>query len=215
MAITSILLVALGMAFSTQSEILGRTGDAHATFTPAAAALQRVRDELASAVQNPAGLTATPAYAVSASFLTFRPPEGYIDPSDPSYATLKAQGRVSSNNILYASYAKTITYDGATRTLNLVVAGTPPAGMKTSEVLARDVTSFAFFDGESQAVTPIDATVNSWVIGARITIRRVSMAPGAKGANVDSSVAGQALSTKVRLVPESLLNSQSKPIVGP
>ena len=58
-------------------------------------------------------------------------------------------------------------------------------------------------------------TVNSWSIGARILIQRASAAPGAKGAPVESTVAGARLTTRVRLLPELLLNKQSKPAVGP
>ncbi len=215
LVVAGVVLIGIAAAFSLHANILGQVADDATTFLPAANALYRIRDELKSAAQNPDGVTAAPVYAVSATSITFRSAEGYIELSDPSYPALKQAGLVSTNNIQYAGYAKTISYDANARTVTLTISGTAPAGAKTSEVLASDVVAFAFFDGESQSNPPAAPTVNSYVIGIRLVIRRRSTTTASGGADVNSDVGGEVLMTKVLIPPESLLNTKSKPVVGP
>lgn len=236
LGILAVLFGGLAGVLTMQANVTGQTADTFNVFLAAETALQRIRDELKSAVQAPAGLTALPVYAVSATSITFRPPERFIRSTDPSYAALKSAGRISNNGILYAEYAKTISYNATDKTVNLTISGTPPPGMKTSEILAGqeskvrtgvgDVVSFAFFDGESKANPPVAPTDASYVIGIRIVVQRPSSAPGAKGADVWSSPVPaidpdpavrdrRALTAKVLLQPEALANTPNKPLVGP
>jgi prepilin-type N-terminal cleavage/methylation domain-containing protein len=229
MAILGILLGLLGTAFSRQADVLGQAGDASTVFVPAVVALGRIADELASTTQNPEGVSAVPVYAVSATEITFRPAVGYMGSGAADHAACSGAGLVSKNGVLYAAYAKRITYDSAARTITLAYVSTPgvPAGVTTataslllsgrpsftSETIARDVASFAFFDGESELSAPPAPTTSSWVIGARIEVARTSVAPSSRGSTITSSVGGAALTTKVRVPPEALINSKSKPVV--
>ncbi len=214
-AILVILLSALGATITIQAEVTGHVTDGDNVFLPAQVCLDRIRTELKSAVQDPAGLTATPSWDLDATSLTFRPAERYIADDDPDFSTYAAQGRISTNNILYAAFAKTVSYDSTAKTVTLSVSGTAPAGMPTSEVLASNVESFAFFNGESQGDTPSDADDETWVIGVRMSVGRESAAPGNGGSTVTSDRAGIVLTTKVLVRPETLINTKSKPAVGP
>lgn len=215
LALAAALLLALGAALASQAEVYGASQDDANVFLPAHAALQRIRNELATAVQSPSGVTAAPVYSVSGTSFTFRPAIGYIGRDDPEYAAASAAGLVSINDVRYAPFVKTIAYDAAAETVTISVAGTLPAGMKATEVIARDVVEFAFFDAESQADPPAPATTSTWVVGVRLTTRRPSVAPGARGQPVFSSPAGVPLTARVRVLPELIFSTQGKPAVGP
>jgi hypothetical protein len=208
------MMVMLGAALMAVAAVLGRATDDEMTFLRGVSALVRIRDELESAVQAPQGVTALPAYSVSASAVTFRQPVGVISTSDPSYPAMVAAGLVSRGGLLYAPYAKTIAYDAASRRVTLSATGTLPAGMPAVTVLAEDVAEFAFFDGESHASPPAAPTSESWVIGCRIVIRRPSAAPAERGAEADSSMGGAVLTIKANVAPETLINKRSKPGVS-
>jgi hypothetical protein len=87
--------------------------------------------------------------------------------------------------------------------------------MPAVEVLARDVVDFAFFDGESRTSPPAPPTASSYVIGIRLTVRRPSARPGARGTDATSAVGGAELTTKVLVPPETLVNRKLKPVTGP
>jgi len=208
------LLAMLGTALLSLVSVLGRAVDEEATFLRAASALVRIKEELSSAVQDPAGITASPSYAVSATSVTFRTPVGVARKTDPGYDALVEAGRVSTAGLLYAPYARTISFDAVAHEVRLSVTGTIPIGMPATEVLARDVAEFAFYDGESRTSPPAAPRNDSWVLGCRIVLRRASTAPQARGEAVDSNVDGAVLSVKIAVLPETLINKRAKPEVG-
>ncbi len=231
--------LALGAALATQADVAGQVTDDDNTFLPAHACLQRIRTELKSAVRSPSGLE--PFYGVSETSITFRPAAGFAEATDPTFLEqLFAENLASESHIVYAPFTKTISYDAAAKTvtlsyldvpgsgappddvltaflsgiLALLGGGSPTASANRTEVLATGVESFAFFDGESQASPPAAADATTWVIGVRMEVARPSAAPGVNGAVARSSRAGVVLSTKVRIQPETLVNSRPRPSVG-
>ncbi len=215
LGLLAVAAFAVGAALTIQADVTGRVADDDHVFLPAHICLERIRSELKSAVQTPPGVTAEPFYSVSATAVTFRPAVGVVEESDPAYATLAAEGRVSSNGVVYAPYVKVISYDAETRRVTLESAGTLPSGMPATEVLASDVESFAFFDGESQAKPPADPDDDTWVLGVRMEVSRSSAEPGTRGAVVRSNRGDVVLTSKVLMQPETLVNAKSKPATGP
>lgn len=228
-AIVGLLLVFLGSVVSLQANILGHGGDDANTVVPAIAALNRIRDELRSAAHNPPGVTASPVYAASATSMTFRRADGFGDDG------LSPAGRVSENGVRYARFATTIsfvvteapsaTFPSGRGEVRLARSGTLPAGMPASEVLCRNVTDFAFFDGASTANPPIAPVTATQIIGFRIVVSRPSAMPGARGAPISSTLGspsagsaterGLALQTKVKVLPELITDTEAIPVVGP
>jgi prepilin-type N-terminal cleavage/methylation domain-containing protein len=208
------LAVMVGGALRVHSNASGQATNDAQVFLPATRALAKLERELAGVVIAPAGVTAAPLYAVSGTSITFRPCLGPIDPADPSLATASAEGRVSSSGVLYAPYAVTIAYDAATSRVLLTRQGTL-GSLPAQEVVARDVSVFRLFDGESQQAAPADATPACYVLGIRLVVSRRSASPLDAGRTVTSDLGSIALTTKARLGPETLSTTRTRPLVTP
>ncbi len=229
MAILGLLAIFIGAIISLQADLFGKSGDQSNTVRPAAGALDRIRDELRSAVNTTnAGISATPAYSCRRRSITFRRAQGFGDLGDSSL--------VSEWGVRYEPYVTTIAYDPVAFRVTLTRSGTVPAGMPASEVLcgptpanptAPRVTDFMFFDAMSTASPPepaSDATdITAEIIGIRIVVTHPSAMPNAKGVAANSSfpmpnggaVNAYALQTKVRVLPEIIDSSETLPAVGP
>lgn len=196
MTLLEILIAAtitIGVVFGTvsalrnQADVLGHVANNGFTVSPAHTALWKIRNELLSVTQDPPGVTnaVAPSYAVVSpntgalpvfSSITWRPSLGYVEPTDPNYATYKSQGRVSNNNVLYDSVARRLWVNtvavNATTSVNLLQLDTlsgPPASVVTvrSEVLLgnaaarQTVTEFRLFDAEVCAPFPLDLSATA------------------------------------------------------
>jgi len=208
-AVMGAMIATMTVALSAQANLFGVSADAHRVLVPAQVCLQRVQNELKTAVR------ATPGYAVSGTSISFRPLVGYIPSTDPNYTAKNSAGLISSSSIEYAAYVKTISYDAVNKRVLLTATGTLAPGVRPSETLCENVEVFQFADGENTTATPPAAVAATRVILVRVEVSRVSAAPGAKGALASSTVAGRVLSTKVRVFPELLVNSSNGAVVGP
>lgn len=229
-AIAAIVMAVAVNLVQRQGNVVASVSDHDHTFAAASSAIFRIREELRSCVQNPNGVTSAvaPVFNVTATSITWRPCVGYLSPSSPNYSAMAAAGRLSTNNILYESFAKMIFYDAATKTVRLRHLSGSPATTTFEQVLAgdvgvaagfrRSVEEFAFFDGESTLATPAAPTVATYQLGFYIRIDCRSSDPDQKGKVVTSNLSSKATTRQqcvVLIQPETLLNSKSKPFVGP